>query len=204
MRTGAIILCGGKSSRMGADKATLPFGPELLLPRVVRLVGEVVQQRVVVAAPDQNLPELPREARIARDANEGRGPLEGLAAGIAALADEVDAVYVTSCDTPFLAPAFVAKMFQLLGEHDIAVPRDGRHHHVLASVYRVGVLSAVQRLLAEDRLRPFFLLEACDTRLVDLAELRDVDPELASLENLNREEDYQAALAKAGFGPHFK
>ena len=43
MRRGAIILCGGKSSRMGRDKATLPFGPELMLQRVVRLIGEVVE-----------------------------------------------------------------------------------------------------------------------------------------------------------------
>ena len=43
MRRGAIILCGGASSRMGRDKAWLPFGPdEVMLQRVVRLVGEVV------------------------------------------------------------------------------------------------------------------------------------------------------------------
>ena len=63
MRKGAIILCGGKSSRMGRDKATLPFGPELMLQRVVRLIGEVVslENVVVVAAPNQLLPELPAQ-----------------------------------------------------------------------------------------------------------------------------------------------
>ena len=59
MEKGAIILCGGKSSRMGRDKATLPFGSEVMLQRVIRLVSQVVNVHriVVVAAPGQALPE---------------------------------------------------------------------------------------------------------------------------------------------------
>jgi molybdenum cofactor guanylyltransferase len=69
MIKGAIILCGGKSSRMGRDKATLPFGPEQMLARVVRLVSEVVEPAkiVVVAAPEQELPVLPAAVAVARD-----------------------------------------------------------------------------------------------------------------------------------------
>ena len=50
MTNAGIILCGGRSTRMGRDKATLPFGPELMLQRVVRLLGEAVQRIVIVAA----------------------------------------------------------------------------------------------------------------------------------------------------------
>src|SRR3954454_8053425 len=93
MRRGALILCGGKSSRMGYPKALLPFGPELMLQRVVRLLGEVVAPMVVVAAPDQVLPILPRGVLVARDERAGRGPLQGLLAGLAALAGKVEAAY---------------------------------------------------------------------------------------------------------------
>src|SRR3954471_1243536 len=88
MGRGALILCGGKSSRMGRDKATLPFGPELMLQRVVRLLSEVIEPRnlVVVAAPEQRLPPLSPEIVVARDHREGRGPLEGLLAGLDATA----------------------------------------------------------------------------------------------------------------------
>src|ERR1043165_2456560 len=74
MRKGAIILCGGKSSRMGRDKATLPFGGELMLARVVRLLSEAVDPQgiVVVAAPNQSLPEVPAPVMIARDIHEFR------------------------------------------------------------------------------------------------------------------------------------
>jgi len=202
MRKGSIILCGGKSSRMGRDKATLPFGAELMLQRVVRLVSEVVPAEciVIVAARDQVLPDLPAAVRVARDEHPERGPLEGLAAGLRAIADAADAVYVTSCDVPLLVPAFVVRMFELLGEHDIAVPHDGEHHHPLAAVYRVGVQAAVDRLLGTDRLRPRFLFDEVRTRVVLVDELRDVDPQLATLENLNRPEDYRVALIRAGIG----
>src|SRR5437870_1311085 len=108
-----IVLCGGRSSRMGSAKALLPFGPELMLQRVVRLMREVVQPIVVVAAPKQELPPLPsNEVTIVRDRREGRGPLEGLAVGLATLPASVTAAYVTSCDVPLLQPDFVRRMIE--------------------------------------------------------------------------------------------
>src|SRR5262245_66061476 len=101
MRVGGIVLCGGKSSRMGRPKAWLPFGDEVMLQRVVRIVREVVEPVVVVAAPGQDVP-LPPEVEIVRDEVEGRGPLAGLAAGLTALEGKVDAAYLSSCDVPFL------------------------------------------------------------------------------------------------------
>jgi molybdopterin-guanine dinucleotide biosynthesis protein A len=201
MHRAAIILCGGKSSRMGRDKATLPFGPELMLQRVVRLVGEVValENIVVVAASNQSLPALPAGVSTARDVEKYRGPLAGMAAGLRALAGRVDAAYVTACDVPLLIPAFVERMFELLGNFDIAVPVDSQHHHPLAAVYRPAVLPHVQRLLGAERMRPRFLFDEVKTREVPVDELRALDPQLSTLENLNCEEDYIAALARAGF-----
>lgn len=195
MNVGGIILCGGQSRRMGRPKAWLPFGDEIMLPRVVRLVREVVEPVAVVAAPDQELPPLPAEVQVLRDEEKGRGPLQGLAAGLEALKDRADAAYVSSCDVPFLQPAFVRRMIELLGDHLICVPKVGEYHHSLAAVYRVEVLPVVRRLLAEDRLRPFFLFEAVPTRVVEASELADVDPEFRTLQNLNTPEDYQRALS---------
>ena len=201
MRKGAIILCGGKSSRMGRDKATLPFGPELMLQRVVRLVGEAValENIVVVAAPNQLLPELPAGVATARDAQEYRGPLAGLATGLRALADRVEAAYFSACDVPLLVPAFIERMFELLEDFDVVVPVDAQHHHPLAAVYRPSVLAHVERLIDAERMRPRFLFDEANTREVPVDELRDVDPQLSTLANLNYEQDYFAALATAGF-----
>src|SRR5436309_15378318 len=94
-RVAGLILVGGKSFRMGLPKATLPFGPELMLQRVVRLLSSVVQPIVVVAAPTQSLPPLPADVLIARDDREARGPLEGLLAGLSAIAPHAEAAYAT-------------------------------------------------------------------------------------------------------------
>src|SRR5687768_16956398 len=102
MTCGGVILCGGQSTRMGIDKTSLPFGTETMLQRVVRLLGEAVQPLVVVAGRDQELPALPPSVLVTRDRRSGRGPLEGIAAGLSALAGKVNATYVTSCDVPLL------------------------------------------------------------------------------------------------------
>src|SRR3984885_9950006 len=93
-----IVLCGGKSTRMGGPKATLPSAPETILQRAVRLLGTVVSPIVAVAAREQLLPELPEGVIVSRDEREAKGPLEGLRAGFRALPDSVDLAYATRCD----------------------------------------------------------------------------------------------------------
>jgi len=198
MNIAGIILCGGKSTRMGSSKALLPFGPETMLQRVVRILGGVVSPIVAVAAIDQTLPDLPSGVIVTRDEQQGRGPLEGLRAGLKALPADVDAAYVTSCDVPLLVPAFVARMFDLLGDHDIAVMEIDGFTHPLSAVYRRTTLPRIESLLAEDRLRPAFLFDAVRTRRVKPEEMTSADPRLLTLRNLNTREDYLAALGEAG------
>lgn len=194
IRTGGVVLCGGQSSRMGQPKAWLPFGDERMLPRVVRLLGEAVSPIVVVAAPDQELPLLAPQIEIVRDPEPGRGPLQGLAAGLEALRGRTDAAYVSSCDVPFLRPGFVRRLIELLDHFAICVPAVGGHRHPLAAVYRIAVADVAARLLTEDRLRTGILFEEMPTRIVRPEELMDVDPMFQSLCNLNTLADYEAAL----------
>ena len=195
---GGIVLCGGKSTRMGTSKALLPFGPETMLQRVVRLLSGVVSPIVAVAAVDQDLPTLPADVLITRDEHEGRGPLEGLRAGLKALPADVETAYVTSCDVPLLVPGFVRQMLDLAGTHDIAVMEIDGFTHPLSAVYRRTTLSHIEGLLAQDRLRPLFLFDAVKTRRVRPEEMT-ADPELRTLRNLNTPDDYRRALADAGF-----
>jgi molybdopterin-guanine dinucleotide biosynthesis protein A len=197
-RVGGIVLCGGKSTRMGRPKLSLPFSGETMLARVVRIIGEVVSPIVVVAAPGQALPELPAGTLVTRDEIEDQGPLGGLAAGMAALRGRAEAVYASSCDVPLLKSEFVRAMLEALGTHELAIPRDGQYHHPLAAVYRTTLEFRVGRLIAEGRLRPLFLVQESDARLVDVSELRAIDPTLSSLRNTNTPEEYRDALLAAG------
>ena len=184
---------------MGRPKLSLPFGPETMLQRVVRILEEAVSPIVVVAAAGQPLPDLPSRIQVARDEREHLGPLAGLAAGFATLRNQVETVYVSSCDVPLLKPAFVRFMIGVLGRHDLVIPREGKFHHPLAAVYRTKLEDNVRALIAADRMRPLFLVEECDAIEIDVEELRSVDPELHSLRNTNTPEDYEAALKEAGF-----
>jgi molybdopterin-guanine dinucleotide biosynthesis protein A len=192
---------------MGRPKAWLPFGGEVLLQRVVRRIREAAWPIVVVAAPGQEVPPLPEGVLVVRDEVSDRGPLQGIAAGLEALAPFAPRAYVSSTDAPFLEPAFVRRMADLAaGGYAVVVPRDGGHHHPLAAVYACSVRAEVDALLAAGRLRPFFLFEQVRTLVADRAlllsdpSLAAADPELRSLRNLNTPEDYEAALAELSPG----
>jgi molybdenum cofactor guanylyltransferase len=194
LQAGGIILCGGQSKRMGQPKAWLPFAGQNMLGRVIGLLSEAVNPIVIVAAPEQQIPPVPKGMQVVRDEERGRGPLQGLLAGLAALEGQAEAAYVSSCDVPFLRPAFIRRLLELLGDHAICVPHVGDQHHPLAAVYRLNVKEAVSRLIAENRMRPFFLFEIVPTRVVEADELADVDPTFESLRNLNTPEEYEAAV----------
>jgi molybdenum cofactor guanylyltransferase len=186
---------------MGTSKALLPFGPETMLQRVVRLLGSVVSPIVVVAAEDQSLPTLPPDIILTRDEREARGPLEGIRAGLKALPAHVDAAYITSCDVPLLVPGFVRRMIELAAGYDIAVTEVDGFAHPLSAIYRRAALPHAEALLAEDQLRVSHLFKRVRTRRVPTSEMVGVDPGLQTLQNLNTPEDYAAALAAAGLDP---
>jgi molybdopterin-guanine dinucleotide biosynthesis protein A len=187
---------------MGTDKASLPFGPELLLQRIIRVVSQTAAPVIVVAQPSHTLPALPTGIVVAHDENSNRGPLEGTAAGLRIIRDnfpKVESVFITGCDTPLLSLAFIHHMIELLDpQYDAAVPIDDKIPQPLAGVYRTKILPVVDQLLENNRLSLRDLLDHIAVRLVPADELRQVDPHLHSLRNLNTPDDYQAALAAAG------
>jgi len=193
-KIGGIVLCGGMSRRMGQPKAWLPFHGETMLARVCRVLGEVVNPIVVVAGPDQEVPPLPNAIEIVRDMEQAQGPLQGLVGGLKALEGEADTAYMSSCDVPFLQPSFVRAVIAFLEGSDIAVPEVDGYLHPLAAAYRLSVRPVAEALLAAGQRRPLFLFEQTKTRRISADELRTVDPQFASLRNLNTPEEYEAAL----------
>ena len=205
-RTAGIVLAGGRSTRMGRPKAALEWHGSTLLHRVAGIVARVVDGPVVVVrAPGQELPGLPPGVRLVDDAREGRGPLQGLAAGLAAVAPEADLAYVSSTDVPLLHPAFVARVLTAAQRDDVevALPVAHGYRHPLAAGYRTSLLRDVEELVVSDRMRPAFLFERCRVRELDEEELlRDqslarADPDLLSLLNVNDPAEYDRARARA-------
>src|SRR5271155_2034867 len=110
-----VVLAGGRSSRMGTPKAALEWHGSTLLRRTAGILARVTNGPVVVVrAPGQDLPHLPEGTLIAVDPREGKGPAQGIAAGLAALRGRADIAFICSTDMPFLHPAFARHVLRVL------------------------------------------------------------------------------------------
>ena len=194
MHSAGIILCGGKSQRMGSAKALLPFGDEVLLQRMTRILLEVLQPLIVVASPGQSLPDLTAEIEVVYDRQPNCGPLEGLATGLRSVPTNIGSAFVTGCDTPFITPLFVERILTLLADYAVAVPKADGRYHPLCAAFNTNALTHIETMLAAGERRMALLIESIRRREVHQSEWSDVDPLSKSLCNLNTPEDYATAL----------
>ncbi len=184
---------------MGEPKAALEWHGSTLLRRTVGVVARAVDGPVVVVrAPGQPLPPLPDTVETADDPVEGLGPVQGIAAGLAAVAERADTAFVCSTDMPFLHPAYVRRVLGLL-DGDAVLPHARGHRQPLAAAYRTALASVLSGMAADRQLKLGQLFERCRTRHADDAELladpllRALDPHLDSVVNVNEPADYRAA-----------
>ena len=198
-----IVLAGGRSSRMGTPKAALEWHGSTLLRRTVAILGRATGGPVIVVrAAGQDLPELPAHVDVVDDPREGLGPVQGLAAGLAAIAGRAEVAFVCSTDLPFLHPAFVRRVLLATGGADVGLPVARGFRQPLAAAYAAALAPVAERLAACGRLRPAFLLEEAAVVRLDEAALRAdpvlaaLDPGLDSVVNVNEPGEYRAARAR--------
>jgi molybdopterin-guanine dinucleotide biosynthesis protein A len=199
----AVVLAGGRSSRMGTPKAALEWHGSTLLHRTTALLARTVDGPVVVvAAPGQDLPALPAGVEVVADPVEGRGPLQGIAVGLAAVADRAPRAFVCSTDMPFLHPAFVRCVLGGLDGADVALPFARGFRQPLAAAYRTALAAMAAELVADGMLKPGLLFDRCtvgrldDTRLLADPGVARFDPDLDSVLNVNEPADYAAARGR--------
>jgi molybdopterin-guanine dinucleotide biosynthesis protein A len=195
---------------MGTPKADLEWHGSTLLRRTVAILARATDGPVVVVrASGQPLPALPAGTIVVDDPRAGKGPVQGIAAALAALEDKADTAFVTSTDLPFLHPAFIRAVLRALdapenapqqaphygpdhgpqqaphhGPHrgpDVALPVARGYRQPLAAAYRTGLAGLAERLVKEERLRPAFLFHECSVTQLDDAALL-ADPAIAALD----------------------
>ena len=191
-RSTAIVLAGGRSSRMGEPKALLPFDGKPLIVHVVETLRTLCSEIVVVAAPGQDLPTMP--VTLVRDSVAYQGPVGGIYYGLTAATEEVG--FVTSCDSVFLNPGVIRHCVSVVADHDVAVPHWQGRFQPLHAAYRRSVLPHLEGQLERGELRPVYLFDRVRTRRIDESEIRDIDPEGWSFFNMNTREEYQEALRR--------
>lgn len=194
-----VLLAGGKSARLGAEKASLPFGKATLAERAARKL-KALSKDVILAGNPRIVPE---GVRLVGDAFPGRGPLGGIHAGLAAALS--DKVLVFACDMPFVPISLLQFMCDVAASRedvDVVVPRVKGEYEPTVAVYSKRCLRPIEAVLRRsDRPRIIEFFPEVKVLALDEAEMaRFGDPE-HSFSNVNSREDYLEALGILGCPP---
>ena len=199
-----IILAGGKSRRMGQEKARLMIQGQSMLSLAVNAFAGAARHVFVVHAQESALPEdvaTQPSCTFLIDERPNEGPLMALHTGLTAAMAFADLAFVTTCDAPFLQPALTFLLIQKLVERpsdQAAVPCIQGRWQPLTAAYRTNVRTTVKTLLDTGERRVRMLMDHLRFQAVSEEDLRPADAELLSFLNINTPEEYDQALARYG------
>lgn len=189
-----VVLAGGRSTRMGQDKAALMLGGEPLVRRVVERLRQALVE-VIVAGPAE-IGVLVPGVRVVPDLQAGQGPLAGIGAALRAI--QTPWAFVVACDMPFVEPALVRAMVALAlapPEVDAVVLRTERGAERLHTLYARTCLPALETRLAAGDLALHRLLAHIRVREMPWSEAARFDPAGVSAFNMNTPADWERAQA---------
>lgn len=201
----ALINAGGNSTRMGTPKALLPMPPDErpLLAHVVEIASAVAEGPIYVIAnhlPVQTAARRLPNVTVLADQEPGKGPLAGLAAGLALVPEWTLAL---ACDMPLLQVEVLRLLARAAlpegeqdGPWDAIVPIVDGRAETLCAAYHRRCLPFIQAMLLEDRLRIRDLFSQVRVRYVEEAELRQADPTLQSFTNVNTPQEWAVVRQK--------
>lgn len=192
-----VVLAGGRSRRLGRDKAVEPFLGQPLVRRVIDRLAQVTQEIVVVVADAARGQALPLEPihRVALDRYPDGGSLGGIFSGLTAARHPW--ALVVSCDMPFLNPGLLRHMLSLREDADAVVPVvDGRPEPTHA-LYSRACLPHIEARLQAGELKISGFFDQVRVKYLQEAEAQRFDPEGLSFFNVNTPEDLERALALA-------
>ena len=199
-----VILAGGRSRRMGENKALMRLGDEPLIAHVIRQMESVTDELLLITN-EPNLYttlKLPMYADILPD----MGALGGLHTGLTYAANS--AVICVGCDMPLLQPNLLSHLTTLLGDYDAVVPcvevvdRSTPVLQTLSAVYSKRCLPVIDEMLAAGELRVHALYDRIGARIVEPHEWQAFDPQGLSFFNINTPEDFEKANKYIGGHHH--
>ena len=191
----AIVVAGGRSSRMGRPKAALDFAGVPLLTRIISELKRRFAEIVVVAAPESedslqiDVPAI----RTIRDETPFRGPSDALRRGLDAVTNEI--AFACSCDLPLLDSDVAAAIVAMLGDFDAAIPIVGERLQPLHAAYRKRCASGLAALAMRGESRLIAIADTVNTRRISENDVRVLDPQLHSFFNVNTPDDCAKALS---------
>lgn len=196
-----VILAGGKSRRMGENKALMRLGDNSLIGHVIHRMRLVTNELLLITNSPAEYAHL--DVRMHGDILPGTGALGGIYTGLRRASH--DAVLCVACDSPFVEPKLLTYLVSILGEYDAVMPYTHREIHAshntqitlqtLCAAYSKRCLPIIESMLRDSELRVHALQERAHIKRVSPEVWQAFDPEGISFFNINTPEDFESANA---------
>ncbi len=183
----AIILAGGKSRRMGFNKAFLKYGDTTFIGHQIERLSEIFDEIILSANDTDTYTHL--GLPIVPDVIPGKGPLSGICAGLMRSASSH--AFVIACDMPFVHEKVIRYLKEQIDGYDVVVPQTSRGLEPMHAFYSRNCIQPMYRCINEGRLRIIDFFSEVKVRIVDEQEFKGLDLSTQSLTNLNTPEEYQ-------------
>jgi molybdopterin-guanine dinucleotide biosynthesis protein A len=183
-----IILAGGKSRRMGENKAFIDAGGVPLFERVYHVFREIFPEIIIVA--NDVSPFEMYDACLQKDIILNRGALGGLYTGL--VHSSSYHAFCTACDMPLLNRGFITYMVEERDEYDVILPKIHDGLHPLHAIYSKKCLEPMRQLLDRNDLRIVNFFQQVRVRYIEEMEIKEFDPHMRSLTNVNTEDEMEA------------
>jgi len=183
----AVILVGGKSSRMGTNKAFLELKGKTFIELQIELLREMFDEISISAnTPSEyeylNLP-------IFKDIYPGKGPLGGIYTSL--INSSSLHTFMLACDMPFVGPELIKHLKDLTKEYDVVIPKSENGLEPLHAFYSKNCIEPIKRELDENNLRIRSFFPQVNVKIVELDSLASSDYFKNSIKNLNTMADYE-------------
>jgi len=189
-----IILSGGKSSRMGTDKAQLKLGNETIISRITNLLKSIFLNVIIVT--DKLSDYLFLDVPIYQDIYKQRGPLSGVHSGL--IFSKTDENFIVSCDLPMISKEMISYIVEYKSNKPIKYCVAGGRHHYLAGIYNKSIVQDIEAIfllneqLSTEKVNFFsmkYLLSKLEAEIIFPENLPYYKPEIFF--NVNKPEDYE-------------
>lgn len=183
----AILLSGGRSARMGQDKARIDWDGKPLVTHMVQLLQNLFQEILLVTGDTPRYTEIV-DVPVLPDRRKGLGPLGGIHTGLHASSNDWN--LVLACDMPYVRLSLIARLVDEVDDrYKVVVPEVTGYFEPLLALYHKSCLPEVDRLIAAHRLKPIELYTLVPTKVLPHEYIERIDPGLSSFFNLNAPHD---------------
>lgn len=181
-----IVLAGGKSSRMGRNKAFLEWQGHPLIERSLQVLRPIFSEIII----STNNPELyePYEVKTVQDIYVDQGPLGGLHACLGEAQNDYS--FFVACDMPFLDPEVIRFLAELTGKESVIVPDVAGGLHPLHAFYHKNCLPIIEKKLKAKRLKLIEIYQECNVRYVREEEFRGFPEVRQTFSNINTPQEW--------------